>query len=265
MHPVHEIHPAAAQTAQKKCQGCSSDSLLFPFTMAFQPIVDVRTREVFAQEALVRGPNGESAWSILSQVTAQNRYSFDQACRVKAIEWAARLDFKSRLSINFLPNAVYEPAACIKLTLKTAERVGFPIEQIMFEVTEGEKSADLGHLRKIYADYKKRGFITAIDDFGSGYACLGMLAEFVPDVIKIDMNLIRDIDSNHVKRTLVRNITRVAEDLDITLIAEGVETAAEYAVLADLGIHLFQGYLFARPAFEAQAEVTWPEPGGSRG
>src|SRR5690606_6996994 len=90
------------------CAQCRSGAELgFAFTMAFQPIVDIRTRQTFAQEALVRGVQGESAGSILAKVSEQNIYQFDQACRVKAIEMASRVGVDSLLSINFYPNAVY--------------------------------------------------------------------------------------------------------------------------------------------------------------
>jgi EAL domain-containing protein (putative c-di-GMP-specific phosphodiesterase class I) len=95
------------------CQGCRNGTdLPFDFSMAFQPIVDVPNGRVWGYEALVRGTGGEPAWHVLSQVDAENRYRFDQACRVKAIETAARLFPRSedvKLSINFMPNAVYEP------------------------------------------------------------------------------------------------------------------------------------------------------------
>lgn len=87
--------------------------------MAFQPIVDVRSQAVFAYEALVRGLDGSSASQILSQVNDDNRYQFDQACRVKAVSLAARLGIACHVSINFLPNAVYEPAVFIPPNLRS--------------------------------------------------------------------------------------------------------------------------------------------------
>ncbi|MDP3488963.1 MAG: EAL domain-containing protein, partial [Phenylobacterium sp.] len=107
-----------ASAAAVPCQGCRDGAGLdFDFSMAFQPIMDMETGQPFAYEALVRGPAGESAWSVLSQVTEENRYAFDQLCRTTAIDLAARLDIAGQgasLSINFLPNAVYEPRACIR-------------------------------------------------------------------------------------------------------------------------------------------------------
>ena len=103
------IPPSQAEgtTAPADCESCkNAQALEFDFVFAYQPIVDLATRSIFAHEALVRGPNGESAYSVLSQVTDDNRYSFDQACRVQAIRGAAKLGMKELLSINFLPNAV---------------------------------------------------------------------------------------------------------------------------------------------------------------
>ncbi|WP_349236248.1 EAL domain-containing protein [Devosia sp. Root105] len=177
-----------------KCDGCR-DGTAFdtPFSMAFQPIVDIGSGKAFAYEALVRGPNQESAFSVLSGVDASNRYAFDQQCRVKAITLANTLQLAasgSRLSINFMPNAVYEPRACIRLTLATAASVGFPTDRIIFEFTESER-VDPDHLLGILKSYRDMGFQTAIDDFGAGHAGLNLLAKFQPDIVKLDMDLVR--------------------------------------------------------------------------
>ncbi|MBW4026798.1 MAG: EAL domain-containing protein [Acidobacteria bacterium] len=222
--------------------------------MAFQPIVDFEAGKLFAYEALVRGVNGESAFSVLSQANDENRYALDQQCRVKAIELGASLslpDTGAYLSINFYPNAVYEPAACLRKTLETASRVGFPLDRLIFEVTEGEKVRDHEHLNHILREYRAQGFKTAIDDFGAGYAGLNLLAKFQPDILKIDAELTREIDKRPVSQTIVRAIQQVSEALNIQTIAEGIETPAELSALRDLGLRYFQGYHFARPGFES--------------
>ncbi|WP_434610512.1 EAL domain-containing protein [Pseudomonas sp. R1-7] len=234
------------------CVECRDrEALGFDFTMAFQPIFNVRTRQAFAYEALVRGVNGESAGHILGLVNDSNRYRFDQACRVKAIEEAARLGMLDipgcLLSINFLPNAVYRAETCIRATLEAARNTNFPPDRLMFEVTEGERVDDPDHLKSIFLEYERQGFTTAIDDFGSGYSGLNLLALFQPQVIKIDMALTRDIDRDRVKRAIVEGIILVANRLGITIIAEGVETREESATLLAMGIELMQGFLFARP------------------
>ena len=190
--------------------------------------------------------------AVLSQVDAANRYRFDQDCRVRAIELAAALyplDQDIKLSINFMPNAVYEPRACIRLTLATAERVGFPLDRIIFEFTENEK-LDTAHVANILRSYRTIGFKTAIDDFGAGHAGLGLLTKLQPDIVKLDMELIRGIDTDPVKRTVVKHTLRMLDDLGITPLCEGIETEAEAKALADLGVNLIQGYFFAKPGFE---------------
>ena len=232
-----------------------------PITMAFQPIVDVSTRTVFAQEALVRGADGGSAAEVLAEVSAANRYGFDQLCRSTAIELAAGLDLTAdgaSLSINFLPNAVYEPKACIRVTLEAAMRTGLSTQAIIFEFTENE-TIDTAHLLNILRSYRAMGFRTAIDDFGAGFAGLGLLAKFQPDIVKLDMDLVRGIDADPVRRTIVRHTLATLTDLGIQPVCEGIETAGEYEVLRDLGVTLMQGYLFARPVVNGLAEVRWPD------
>lgn len=235
------------------CARCREDgpaALDFSFTMAFQPIVDIRTESVFAHEALVRGPTGEGAASILERVTDENRYAFDQAARLRAIELASRLGMTERLSINFLPNAVYHPANCIRATLAAARRHAFPVDRIVFEITEGERVADHAHLLGIVREYKSQGFQVAIDDFGAGWSGLRLLADFQPHILKLDMELTRGIDADAPRRAIVAGVLMTAAALGITVIAEGIETPAEADTLRAMGVHLFQGYLFARPAFE---------------
>ncbi|MGA1804027.1 EAL domain-containing protein [Rhizobium sp. HT1-10] len=240
-----------------QCQGCKDGQKFpMPFSMALQPIVNVTNGTVYAHEALVRGANGEGAGSVLSAVADENRYAFDQQCRVKAIELASRVfpeQEAPRLSINFMPNAVYEAKACIQLTLATAKKTGFPASQIIFEFTEDEK-LDTDHVLRILSTYREIGFMTAIDDFGAGHAGLGLLAKFQPDIVKLDMELIRNVDSNSVKRTIVRHTVAMLKDMGIIPLCEGIETQAERLVLQDLGVELMQGYLFSKPVFEAVAK-----------
>ncbi|MDY7560435.1 MULTISPECIES: EAL domain-containing protein [unclassified Pseudomonas] len=238
------------------CAECRNlEGLGFEFTMAFQPIYNVRTGAPYAYEALVRGVNGESAAHILGLVNDTNRYRFDQACRVRAIELAARLGLPAipecKLSINFLPNAVYRAETCIRATLEAARIFDFPVNRLMFEVTEGERVDDPDHLKSIFQEYERQGFTTAIDDFGSGYSGLNFLAMFQPQVIKIDMALTRGIDKDRARRAIVESIALLSNRLNITVVAEGIETSEERDALLELGVELMQGYLFARPVIGA--------------
>lgn len=252
--------PIPPDFTELRCRDCArGGDLGFDFGMALQPIVRLSTREVFAHEALVRGPAGEPAAEVFRHVHAGNRYRFDQTCRVKAIETAARLELPGLLSINFMPNAVYRAELCIRTTLEAARAFGFPVDRILFEVTEAERVEDMEHLRAIIDHYQRQGFLTALDDFGAGYAGLNMLADFQTDIVKIDMGLIRQIDRHRGRQAIVRGITQACDELGIRVIAEGVESREELDVLRGYGIDLFQGYLFARPAHEALPEVAFPD------
>lgn len=230
-----------------------------PFSMAFQPIVDVARGQVYAYEALVRGPAGEPAQTVLDHLTATNRYAFDQSSRVRAIRLALELgllDTDARLSINFMPTAVYSVTACIQLTLKTARETGLPLDRLIFEFTEKEPMPAPEHVDAIVANYRKLGFGVAIDDFGSGHAGLGLLAEFKPDMVKLDIKLVRGIDGDDRRREIVKAIATMCSKLETQIIAEGVERIGEALALQELGIVLMQGYLFAQPGFERLPKVS---------
>lgn len=240
------------------CSNCADDNELgFDFTMAFQPIVDCKAQSIFGYEALVRGVNNESAYSIISRINESNRYLFDQQCRIKAIALASKLGIDSMLSINFLPNAVYKPERCIRTTLEAAKKYNFPSERIMFEFTEVEKIDDSEHVKRIVAYYGSLGFKTAIDDFGSGYSGLNLLADFQTNIVKLDMELIRHIDCDKARQSIVSNCLNIFNDLNITALAEGIETEEEYQWLAQAGVSLMQGYFFARPGFECLPTVKF--------
>ena len=240
------------------CENCmDKNSLNFDFTMAFQPIINYQTKKIFGYEALVRGLKNESAFSIISKVNDDNRYLFDQLCRIKAISLASKLKLNSMLSINFLPNAIYKPERCIRTTLDAAKKYNFPTEKIMFEFTEVEKIDDSEFIKGIVKYYNKLGFKTAIDDFGSGYAGLGLLADFQTDIVKLDMELIRNINKDHARQSIIQNCLNIFRDLNITPLAEGIETKEEFICLRDFGVELMQGYFFAKPGFESLPPVDF--------
>jgi EAL domain-containing protein (putative c-di-GMP-specific phosphodiesterase class I) len=227
----------------------------FDFSFAFQPIVNARTRQVMCFEALVRGPHGEPSSDIFSRVDALKRYEFDQACRVKAIYLASRMKLNGNLSINLFPNALYQTGLSIKTTLEASVEYGFPTEKIIFEVSEDEKVNHPSRLINVIRTYSELGFKTAIDDFGTGYSGLYLLQAYQPNFIKIDRRLLSEIDSNPVKQSIVKGVALICQELGIEMMAEGVETFDEYEWLYRSGINYFQGYYFARPAFEAFPDV----------
>ncbi|MBW0148920.1 EAL domain-containing protein [Marinobacter arenosus] len=244
---------------ESHCDQCAcGEGLDFSLTFAFQPIVDVVSRTVFAYEALVRGRNGEGAGSVLSKVNEKNQYSFDQVCRVKAVKLASRLGMDAMLSINFLPNAVYRAEYCIRTTLAAAKTYGFDTRKIIFELTENEKLTSVEHLASIIAAYQEMGFSTAIDDFGAGYSRYDIMMASPPDLLKLDMGLVRNIHREPNKQAVVSGIIIMMKQLGGRIVAEGVETVDEYSWLHSQGIHLFQGFLFAKPGFECLPEPVFP-------
>ena len=110
--------------------------------------------------------------------------------------------------------------------------------------------ADTDHVANIVQSYQDMGFGTAIDDFGAGHAGLGLLARFQTDYLKLDMELIRRIDSSLPRRMIVEGVIRMATNMGIVVIAEGIETVAEYDILAGFGVRYMQGYLLARPQMQ---------------
>ena len=256
-----DISTAPTLSRHKRCGECADGiAAPFAFSMAYQPIVDIKRGQIYAFEALVRGPEGQSAPSVLNQVTLANRYAFDQSCRVRAIEMAARLGLSAtgaRLSINFIPGAMYRPEACVQATLTAARRCGIPNRALILELTENEEVLEPDLLARIFHVYRQNDLRISIDEFGAGFSGLALLARFQPDAIKIDMDLVRSLETDARRRTIVQGIVRIAAGLAVDVVAEGVETAAELAALRDTGVELVQGYLFAKPGFEVLPAVAW--------
>ena len=258
-----DIESAKPVSLAEACRACRTAAPLgIAITMAFQPIVDLHTGDIFAYEALVRGVDGRSAGEVLAGVGPDMIYKFDQACRVKAIELAGHLfrpDDGAKLSINFMPNAVYEPDACIRASLAAARRVAFDPTRLMFEFTENEEMVDTSHVAGIIDTYQRMGFTTALDDFGAGHAGLSLLAKFQTDVIKLDMELVRGIDASLPRRMIVEGLLAMFARMDIAAVAEGVETQAEYDVLRAMGVRYMQGYLLAAPGFRTLPRHVLPQ------
>lgn len=231
-----------------KCERQGDDGPVFD--IAFQPVFDVRSNKVRAYEALVRGPNGEAAATVLSRVDQHNRHRFDQRIRVTAIEKAAALGLvqtSAALSINIMPSAVIEATRCLRHTLEAAARVGLANRRIVFEFTEDVR-LDLDHARALVDTYRAYGFRCALDDFGAGYAGLLTLASVPTDFVKLDMGLIRDIDSCSDRRRIVGGMVGILKELGREVVAEGVETAGELATVTALGIPMVQGFYLGRPS-----------------
>jgi len=228
----------------------------FEFSFAFQPIVDARNREIISFEALVRGPHGEPSASVFAQVPKRHYQRFDEACRSKAIALASRLNIQNRLNLNLSAQSIYQIDLSIMTTFQASIQNGIPVENIIFEVLEMESLTDQRNLLQYLRLIQDFGFATAIDDFGAGYSGLKLLVEYQPNFIKLDRHLIGNIHEEIIKQSVFNGVKNICEHLGIEIVAEGVEKADEYTWLQEAGISLFQGYYFARPAFEALPDVA---------
>jgi EAL domain-containing protein (putative c-di-GMP-specific phosphodiesterase class I) len=228
------------------------------FSFAFQPIVDAAAHKIIAYEALIRGPWDEPAWQVLNQVSPLRRHLFDQSAHNAAIALAARLGIEHPLQLNFLPQTL-DTSKAVLATIEAARQAGLPPDRIVVEVPESEVVVERNRFASLLRDVRSLGVRLAIDDFGATYASLTLLDDLDPDQIKLDMRLIRGVDRPGPRQAILRAIRRACYDLDIDVIAEGVETLAEYQFLAGQRIRLFQGYLFARPTFEALPPAHFPE------
>ena len=232
------------------------------YSYAFQPIVDVAAQSIFSYEALVRGSDGAPAARVFERVPPEGLHRFDQESRVAAIELASRLRLECNLNLNFLPRSLYTSPSAISSALEAAERCGITPDRLVLEITEGEAIDDHAAFGRVVNEFRRFGLQLAIDDFGAGYAGLTMLADFQPDLLKLDMTLVRGIEGRGPRQAIVRAIMQACIDLGIDVIAEGVETLAEYRWFENAGVTLFQGYLFGRPQFEGLPALQIPTATG---
>ncbi len=233
----------AAATASTPPAGAS-------YSFAFQPIVNTSDCTIFSYEALLRGTDEESAMDVMNTIPPAGRAAFSDESCIQALHWAAYRGLSTRLNLNIMPSMVSSSPSSIVSILEAVERLHILPKQIVLEILESEVVGSLKGFSTALRDYRRTGLLFAIDDFGAGYAGLNLLAEFQPDFLKLDLRLVRDVEKKGPKQAIIRGIRRTCLDLGIEIIAEGVETESEFRWLQEEGIRLFQGYLFARPAFQ---------------
>jgi EAL domain-containing protein (putative c-di-GMP-specific phosphodiesterase class I) len=213
--------------------------------IAFQPIVSWSRRSTFAYEALVRNeeptlhspPDLFEAAERLGRLQDLGRTVRDRVARTLDEQPTSALLFVNLHAMELADDSLLEPGAPLsrhaeRVVLEVTERA--PLEQIR------DVTARVGQLRAL-------GYRIAVDDLGAGYAGLTSFAHLEPEVVKVDMSLIRGIDQSRMKQKLLGSIVSLCRDLGIEIIAEGIETEAERDALVRVGGDLCQGYLFARP------------------
>lgn len=217
------------------------------FDQAFQPIVDVSNRRIYAYEALLRGSSGSRPEDVFCKVPPEHTKAFHREVRQSAIERAAQCGLREKLSLNISTSCMIADHKAVLETLDHAAQCGIAAHDVIIEISESEVIHGNAGLKETLNTACARGALIALDDFGAGYAGLNSLIDVNPDIIKLDMYLIRHIESSGPRQATVKALVGLALDLGIELIAEGVETEAEFAFLQRAGISLFQGFYFAVP------------------
>lgn len=226
------------------------------FDTWFQPIVRADDpSKVVAHEALFRSQDANGAPYDATKVFETGRdagllFQLDLEARRSAIAAASKagLGSSGAIHVNFNPASIYDPAFCLRSTMRAIDEAELPREALAFEVVESERSADRARLSVLLDSYRERGFIVGLDDVGAGQASLGTMTLLRPDYVKFDMSLVRGVDADPVKATVLGMLLGLTRELGIRSVAKGVETRAELAWLQDHGADLVQGFLLGRPA-----------------
>lgn len=232
----------------------SFDRALESVHMVFQPIVRVGERTVFGYEALVRTsePTLPKPETLLDAAERLGRvHTLGQVLRARAADAISRAPDVGALFVNLHPKELTDPT----LTSPAAplSRVA---SRVVLEITERESLHGIGDVRERIATLRRLGFRLALDDLGAGYAGLSSFALIEPEVVKLDMGLVRNVHGEPIKQRLIRSMVHLCQEAGMLVVAEGVESGEERNALVELGCDLLQGYLFGRPSDDF-APVIW--------
>jgi EAL domain-containing protein (putative c-di-GMP-specific phosphodiesterase class I) len=225
--------------------------------VVLQPIVDLHTGSAVAVEALTRfdGPPGRPDEWFADAETVGLRTALELACAETALAVLDRPDAPPVVSINLSPDTVGTDEAAALLAAVDPGRV-------ILEITEHAPVTDYDALIRALEPHRAAGIRLAIDDVGAGYSSFRHILDLRPDIIKVDMSLVRGIELDPVRQSLTAALVALARASGAQLVAEGVETRPELDTLAGLGVTLAQGYLFspptAAPALDGYPIATRP-------
>lgn len=217
----------------------------------YQPIVSLQNGAIFGYEALSRITsqsctlNIEKLFELANK--AQKTWELEKLCRTQALRGALEKPARTKLFINVDPNVVYDPNFISGFTQDKLVKLGLNSDDIIFEITEKSSVTSLGGFKEALDNYQSQGFKVAIDDFGAGYSGLTRMYSISPDYLKIDMSIVRDVNKDSRKRSVVIGIVKLCREVGIEIIAEGIETKEELATLIELDVDYGQGYFLARP------------------
>ena len=220
----------------------------------FQPIINNQPPyNVFAYECLIRGLSRDeqliTPWQLFSAARRSGLMNrLDHAARLKSIETAQSLTNNVNIFINFNPKFIGNCLSDLAETMDAVRDSSVDPERYVFEVVESEDIHDVGSLHEIIDYCRNTGCRVALDDVGAGYNSLNNLPEVRPDFIKLDMELVRDVQSDHYKSRVASKLLELANELNLISIMEGIETKETWEWVRSNGAHYSQGYLFAKPA-----------------
>ncbi|HEY3233326.1 MAG TPA: EAL domain-containing protein [Polyangiaceae bacterium] len=222
--------------------------------IAYQPIVDAKKRKVFGYEALMRSPEPSLPHPGAVLDAAERLGALDRLGRRVRSLAAEPFTMGADLPVLFLNLHVTD---LLDPTLTSSRS---PLSQfaqrVVLEITERSSLEEVKDARTRVAALRDMGFRIAVDDLGAGYAGLTSFALLEPEIVKLDMSLVRDVHVNHTKQKVIRSMTALCKDMGMMVVAEGVESAQERDTLMFLGCDLLQGYLFAKPG-PGFPEVSW--------
>jgi EAL domain-containing protein (putative c-di-GMP-specific phosphodiesterase class I) len=222
--------------------------------LAYQPIVRADNGHLFGYEALLRSASealphpgaGLDAAEKLEQLDVLGRRIRDRAGVPMSQREADVSLFVNIHTTDLLDDALYDSSAPLS---QVASRV-------VLEITERSSLDTVVDLRTKVARLREMGFRIAVDDLGAGYAGLTSFALLEPEIVKLDMTLIRDVHQSRTRQKLIRSMTGLCKDMGMLVVGEGVETIEERETLRELGCDLLQGYLFAKPG-KPFPDVSW--------
>ena len=225
--------------------------------MAYQPILDARTGRIYGHEALVRTTEKSIPHPGVFLELARGLGTVQQLGRM----------VRSRVVVDVQTKG-HEGAVFVNLTVAdlvdpnlfaTEAPLSRIADRVVLELTEREGLDTVPDLARRVERLRQVGYRIAVDDLGAGYSALSYFAMLEPEIVKLDMSLVRGIHEAPVKRRTVASLTDLAHSLGILVVAEGIETVEEHRVLSSIGVDHLQGFLFARPA-EPFPAARWPDP-----
>ena len=217
----------------------------------FQPVMDFSSGKFFGFEGLIRGPSNNPLHSPINLFGAAKQQGLaleiEMLCRQIVLESFAAKNLPGKLFLNVSPEALTHPSFKNGQTLAYLENLGLDPNRVIIEITENQPTFDFEGMRNALLHYRSMGFQIAIDDLGEGFSSLRLWSELRPEYVKVDMHFVQGVNADPLKQQFLRSIQSIALSSGTQVIAEGIETAAEFRVIRDMGIACGQGYFIARP------------------